>query len=85
MQSALDGFNVSSFAYGQVRCKRQATPFAGLSHVELWLMQTGSGKTFTMVGNKQTPGVMPRAVRRLFSLIEKNAHVLEVRPSPPLC
>ena len=41
--------------------------------------QTGSGKTFTMVGNRALPGVMPRSVRRLFSLIEKNRHVLDVR------
>jgi len=31
---------------------------------------TGSGKTFTMVGNGENPGIMVRAVSDLFSLIE---------------
>lgn len=40
--------------------------------------QTGSGKTHTMVGNKDLPGVTPRAVKRLFQLIEKNKGVFDV-------
>lgn len=31
---------------------------------------TGSGKTYTMIGNGQNPGIMARAVSDLFSLIE---------------
>ncbi|KAL4593549.1 kinesin-like calmodulin-binding protein, partial [Arapaima gigas] len=37
--------------------------------------QTGSGKTFTMVGDKElkNPGIMPRAFRAIFDIIQENA------------
>ncbi|XP_051784531.1 uncharacterized protein si:dkey-96l17.6 [Erpetoichthys calabaricus] len=36
--------------------------------------QTGSGKTFTMIGDKDlsNPGVMPRAFKRMFQIIDEN-------------
>jgi hypothetical protein len=34
---------------------------------------TGSGKTFTMTGNSQDPGIIPRAISEIFSIIEKTA------------
>ncbi|KAG2465635.1 KN14E protein, partial [Polypterus senegalus] len=36
--------------------------------------QTGSGKTFTMIGDKDlsNPGVMPRAFKRMFQIINEN-------------
>ncbi|KAM0947979.1 putative minus-end-directed kinesin ATPase [Dioscorea sansibarensis] len=44
IKSALDGYNVCIFAYGQ----------------------TGMGKTFTMEGNKDSPGLVPRGIKALF-------------------
>lgn len=41
--------------------------------------QTGSGKTHTMVGNKDMPGLTPRAIRRLYEVMAENAGVLEVK------
>ena len=32
---------------------------------------TGSGKTFTMTGNSAAPGIIPRAISEIFSIIEK--------------
>jgi hypothetical protein len=40
--------------------------------------QTGSGKTHTMVGNRDMPGVTPRAVRKVFALADKQKGVFEV-------
>uniref|UniRef100_H3AQU2 Kinesin-like protein n=2 Tax=Latimeria chalumnae TaxID=7897 RepID=H3AQU2_LATCH len=36
--------------------------------------QTGSGKTFTMIGDKQqeAPGVVPRAFKQIFQIMEEN-------------
>ena len=42
--SALSGYNVTIFAYGQ----------------------TSSGKTFTMRGNDENPGIIPLAMMELF-------------------
>lgn len=50
IQSALDGFNVTTFAYGQ----------------------TGAGKTHTMLGTQDTPGIAPRAVEELFKCIQRD-------------
>eukprot|EP00727_Mastigamoeba_balamuthi_P001512 m51a1_g11358 hypothetical protein (1370) ;mRNA; r:14167-20674 len=50
VQSAIDGYNVSIFAYGQ----------------------TGGGKTHTLTGYADQPGVMPRTTRLLFELLSRN-------------
>jgi hypothetical protein len=34
---------------------------------------TGSGKTFTMTGTNQSPGIIPRAISEIFSIIEQTA------------
>ncbi|XP_048235976.1 LOW QUALITY PROTEIN: kinesin-like protein KIN-14U [Ricinus communis] len=44
LRSALDGYNVCIFAYGQ----------------------TGTGKTFTMDGTNDQPGIIPRALEELY-------------------
>ncbi|KAJ0978133.1 hypothetical protein J5N97_013607 [Dioscorea zingiberensis] len=44
IKSALDGYNVCIFAYGQ----------------------TGTGKTFTMEGKQDSPGIVPRGIEALF-------------------
>lgn len=36
--------------------------------------QTASGKTYTMMGTEKEPGVIPRAVREVFSFIEEDTH-----------
>jgi hypothetical protein len=50
VQSAIDGYNVCIFAYGQ----------------------TGAGKSFTMLGEKDNPGVQPRAVNEIFRIIDRD-------------
>lgn len=35
--------------------------------------QTTSGKTFTMLGNPDKPGILPCSLRDIFNLIEKDA------------
>ncbi len=57
IQSAMDGYNVCIFAYGQ----------------------TGAGKTHTMYGNPEMPGIAPRAMSELFRLIEENRGTFETR------
>jgi len=49
VQSAVDGYNVTIFAYGQ----------------------TGAGKTWTMYGSDENPGLAPRSIQALFSVIER--------------
>jgi len=49
VQSAVDGYNVTIFAYGQ----------------------TGAGKTHTMYGNVEDPGLAPRSISALFDVIRK--------------
>lgn len=46
VKSALDGFNVCIFAYGQ----------------------TGAGKTHTMTGTTDDPGIIPQAVNMIFQM-----------------
>jgi hypothetical protein len=57
IQSAMDGYNVCIFAYGQ----------------------TGAGKTHTMYGNPEMPGIAPRAMSELFRLVEENRGTFETR------
>jgi len=51
VQSAVDGYNVTIFAYGQ----------------------TGAGKTFTMYGNEEHPGLAPRSIHALFDVIQRES------------
>eukprot|EP00397_Hematodinium_sp_SG-2012_P001252 GEMP01001253.1.p1 GENE.GEMP01001253.1~~GEMP01001253.1.p1 ORF type:complete len:1239 (+),score=318.32 GEMP01001253.1:36-3752(+) len=50
IQSALDGYNVTIFAYGQ----------------------TGAGKTHTMYGSEEQPGLVPRTTAELFRVIDRD-------------
>ncbi|KAF9579272.1 hypothetical protein BGW38_004531 [Lunasporangiospora selenospora] len=50
VQSAMEGYNGTVFAYGQ----------------------TSSGKTYTMSGNEQQPGITPRAIEDIFKYIREN-------------
>ncbi|KAF9029188.1 hypothetical protein BGZ52_000047 [Haplosporangium bisporale] len=50
VQSAMEGYNGTVFAYGQ----------------------TSSGKTYTMSGTQQEPGITPRAVDDVFKHIQEN-------------
>ncbi|KAG0318073.1 hypothetical protein BG000_004353, partial [Podila horticola] len=51
VQSAMEGYNGTVFAYGQ----------------------TSSGKTYTMSGTQQEPGITPRAVDDIFKHIRENS------------
>ncbi|KAG0374803.1 hypothetical protein BGX24_009912 [Mortierella sp. AD032] len=51
VQSAMEGFNGTVFAYGQ----------------------TSSGKTYTMSGTSNQPGITPRAVEDVFKYIRENS------------
>merc|ERR1719223_1255768 len=50
--AAIDGFNVTVFAYGQ----------------------TGAGKTHTMYGSGEMPGLVPRAADELFAVLGRYSH-----------
>jgi hypothetical protein len=39
--------------------------------------QTGAGKTHTMTGNPEMPGITPRAMAEIFRVIEKNAGLFQ--------
>lgn len=55
IRSALDGYNVCFFAYGQ----------------------TGTGKTYTMEGKPDCPGIVPRGIEALFrQALESNCEFL---------
>ena len=41
--------------------------------------QTGSGKTWTMSGNGANPGVQPRSVREIFSIVDKNSDKIDFK------
>ena len=43
--------------------------------------QTGSGKTYTIYGSDSQPGLAPRGIRKLFELLNKNAHHTSYRVS----
>ncbi|NWX00924.1 CENPE protein, partial [Caloenas nicobarica] len=47
IQSAVQGYNGTIFAYGQ----------------------TASGKTYTMMGNEYSPGIIPKAIQQVFKII----------------
>lgn len=50
IKSAMEGFNLTIFAYGQ----------------------TSSGKTYTMMGNENSPGIIQLAVNDIFQYINEN-------------
>lgn len=52
VDSVLQGFNGTIFAYGQ----------------------TGTGKTFTMEGREENPGVIPRTFSDIFNHIARSSH-----------
>jgi len=55
IQSAIDGFNVCIFAYGQ----------------------TGAGKTYTISGTSNEPGIHPRAVQTLFQSMKEQENLFK--------
>ena len=62
IQSAVDGYNVCIFAYGQ----------------------TGTGKTWTMAGDRDSEanrGIMPRAFNEIFDIAERDRDKIEINVS----
>ena len=59
IETLLEGFNVTVFAYGQ----------------------TSSGKTFTMRGSEEAPGIIPLSIFRIFEIIEQKQRDCEVNVS----
>ena len=41
--------------------------------------QTGSGKTWTMSGNGANPGVQPRSVQEIFSIVERDSDKIDFK------
>ena len=69
--SVIDGYNVCIFAYGQV-C---GALFGAVSR-SFFVRQTGSGKTFTMDGNDEHPGLNRRALMGLFEVRILRSHMI---------
>ncbi|GBG28808.1 Kinesin, putative [Hondaea fermentalgiana] len=63
VQSALDGYNVCIFAYGQ----------------------TGAGKTFTMTGTPEHPGILPRAASTLFATMQTQRELMDFTVELYMC
>ena len=60
VQSAIDGYNVCIFAYGQ----------------------TGTGKTYTITGDRNDPdhmGIMPRAFTEIFDIAKRDSEKMSVK------
>lgn len=58
----LNGFNCTCFAYGPT----------GMSCPTLDLKSKGSGKTYTMIGNASSPGVMVQTMHELFERMKED-------------
>ena len=67
VESCLDGYNVCVFAYGQT-----GNPFYATVYV--YELSKGSGKTHTMTGSPGNPGLTPRVVEEIFTLIRQKQH-----------
>ena len=90
MTSVLDGYNVCIFAYALGRvsdvapAQTRAQPHtASPRSFSLYRYgQSGSGKTHTMDGSKEMPGLAPRAMERLFEVIKERDSASKVPPPP---
>jgi len=63
LDQCLEGYNCCLFAYGQVWVCSGLSPLA-----HQW--QTGSGKSYSMMGYKEAEGVIPRFSNELFERID---------------
>jgi hypothetical protein len=53
------------------------TAFSGVNFTVLAFGQTCSGKTFTMQGTKEQPGVIPLTISAIFQLLKNRAQYLD--------
>lgn len=72
VKRSLEGFNATVLAYGQVKFIKCFIKICELK----FHSQTGTGKTYTMgidfYKDKDREGIIPRAVRHIFSVLENN-------------
>lgn len=76
VHSLFEGYNATVFAYGQTVCfLNQLIKYTIHKIIEITIK--GSGKTFTISGNKLNNddeyGIIPRAVHNIFELINKSS------------
>lgn len=69
VHSAVKGFNGTIFAYGQTSSGRDFSTIWNI--VSLYEFALISGKTYTMMGDDDNPGVMVLAAKEIFKEIEK--------------
>lgn len=75
IKASCTGYHGTVACYGQVRhtrlsrqpvlCHRQCLSEV-LTNSVARRSQSGSGKTFSMMGNKEHPGIIPQALRQVF-------------------
>lgn len=68
MENAFSGYNVCIFAYGQTG--RFLFTFTHL----FFYFYLGSGKSFTMMGSSENPGIIPRLCTAIFEKIQAQAN-----------
>ena len=69
MENAFQGYNACIFAYGQTGSIDGALTQVSCFIPSGWFF-LGSGKSYTMMGTNDQPGVIPRLCRNLFHRIE---------------
>jgi kinesin family protein 3/17 len=67
VKSVINGYNGSIIASGQTSTLQK--PLSLYKHLHIPPMITGSGKTYTIAGTKEEPGIIPRAAQIIFSQI----------------
>lgn len=78
LEKALEGYNVTMFAYGQTgeMHERAVLPPWGVTELltnRMCFLFAGSGKTYTMEGTPEDPGVIHRVCYDLFRRISERA------------